>query len=702
VLAGVLVATVAASFFATFAPPAGAIATGPFSVTMSNRESVRQLFYSAHEAGNGIDPAWTGSIASCDPGTVSQGFRDATLARINYFRAMAGVPSTISFTAANNTKAQAAALIMSAQNDLSHEPPANWACWSQDGFDGAAGSNLALGSTGPAAIDQLMYDGGANNTFTGHRRNMLIPSLLEMGTGSVPGTAGHSPAQAQFLGAGTGTTVTPRDGYIAWPPKGFTPYQLVYPRWSFTLSGANFANATVTMTRPGNVSVPASIIDRSSFAGPGIVWEANNLTDGDSWPKPTSDDPITVTVGNVIVGGNPQSFTYTTTIFDPADADPSHTPLTISGPNNPTQNQANGYSVNTIPNATGYQWRTTPLSPFTLQDGAESGIGNWNTSAHGYANPSTDFAATGTHSFRLTIADSGGFEPSPQTMTLNKTLLPNAGTVLSFKTRTELFQNQDADVEVSTDDGATWQSVYAQTTDDASFVQRSVSLSKFAKKPILLRVRVQYPGGSVTIFDPEGWYIDDISIGNAQVLGTTVTSGILPGTAFSFTPTQTAEYDLQVRANFPGSGFGAWSTSKRVSTYPSSTLPQALDAPQFTWSTTGSPAWAGQTAVTHDGADALRSGAIGNSASTSFQTTVVGVTKLKFWWRSDSEVGDFLRVTVDGVEPFAGISGNTNWGQKTISLTSGPHTVRWTFSRDASGSAGANAAYVDVVTTGSK
>ena len=58
------------------------------------------------------------------------------------------------------------------------------------------------------------------------------------------------------------------------------------------------------MTRPGNVSVPSNIIDRSSFAGPGIVWMANNLADGATWPKPTSDDPITVTVGNVIVGGH--------------------------------------------------------------------------------------------------------------------------------------------------------------------------------------------------------------------------------------------------------------------------------------------------------------------------------------------------------------------------------------------------------------
>ena len=167
---------------------------------------------------------------------------------------------------------------------------------------------------------------------------MLIPRLLEMGTGSVPGTAGHSAAQAQLPRRLRPRRPSPRgDAYVAWPPKGFVPYQTVYPRWSFTLRGGDFTNATVTMTRPGNVSVPATIIDRSTFAGPGIVWVANNLADGASWPKPTSDDPITVTVGNVIVGGTPQSFTYTTTIFDPADPDPAHTPLTITGPNNPTR-----------------------------------------------------------------------------------------------------------------------------------------------------------------------------------------------------------------------------------------------------------------------------------------------------------------------------------------------------------------------------
>ncbi|MBV9952640.1 MAG: hypothetical protein JO291_11855, partial [Acidimicrobiia bacterium] len=330
--------------------------------------------------------------------------------------------------------------------------------------------------------------------------------------------------------------------------------------------------------------------------------------------------------------------------------------------------------------------------------------GNWTDTSHNYGNPSTDFAASGTHSYRLTIADGSGLETNPATMTLNKTLVPNAGTVMSFKTRTRYFGGQLGDVEVSTDSGGTWESVYSQTSDDTSFVQRSVSLAKYAKKAINIRFTVAYDfnGDGVTITDPEGWYVDDIAIGNVQSLGTTTTSGILGTTGFSFTPTQSAEYDMQVRANFPGSGFGAWSASKRVSTYPTTAVAQALDAPQFTWTTTGSPAWSGETSVTNDGVDALRSGAIGNNATTSFETTVVGVTKLKFWWKSDSEAGDFLRVTVDGVEPFSGISGDHDWEKKTISLTAGPHSVRWTFSRDGSGSAGANAAYVDQVTTGAK
>lgn len=36
---------------------------------------------------------------------------------------------------------------------------------------------------------------------------------------------------------------------MAWPPAGYVPYQVIYPRWSFAIAGANFSQAAVTMAR---------------------------------------------------------------------------------------------------------------------------------------------------------------------------------------------------------------------------------------------------------------------------------------------------------------------------------------------------------------------------------------------------------------------------------------------------------------------
>ena len=134
---------------------------------------------------------------------------------------------------------------------------------------------------------------------------------------------------------------------------------------------------------------------------------------------------------------------------------------------------------------------------------------------------------------------------------------------------------------------------------------------------------------------------------------------------------------------------------------PPNTLVAALDTPDLSWTTSGDADWTAQTQVTHDGVDAAQSGTIGDSKSTSVETTVTGPATLSYWWKVDSEANfDFLKVTVDGVEPFAGISGNVDWQQKTIALSAGPHTIRWTYSKDASVSVGQNAAWLDQVTVG--
>ena len=139
-------------------PAAADIPAGPYTVNNANREDVRELFNLVHEASNNASDGWTGSIATCNPGTVSLNYLAATLSRINYFRTMAGEPD-VTFTDANNAQAQASALIQSANNALSHNPPSTGpgsACWTSLGATASARSNLSSGNEGPSAIDALM------------------------------------------------------------------------------------------------------------------------------------------------------------------------------------------------------------------------------------------------------------------------------------------------------------------------------------------------------------------------------------------------------------------------------------------------------------------------------------------------------------------------------------------------------------------
>ncbi len=159
-----------------------------FNVTATEREQVRQFYNLVYNASANVPPDWTGSIGTCSPGTISAAYTTATLLRVNFFRALAGSASGVTFSNTYNQDAQAAALIMSANNNLSHSPPPTWSCYSSDGAIGASDSNLAEGNAGPDAIDGFMQDGGTNNYFTGHRRNMIYPPTLTMGAGSVPAT----------------------------------------------------------------------------------------------------------------------------------------------------------------------------------------------------------------------------------------------------------------------------------------------------------------------------------------------------------------------------------------------------------------------------------------------------------------------------------------------------------------------------------
>lgn len=130
------------------------------------------------------------------------------------------------------------------------------------------------------------------------------------------------------------------------------------------------------------------------------------------------------------------------------------------------------------------------------------------------------------------------------------------------------------------------------------------------------------------------------------------------------------------------------------------TLAEAVDAPQFVWTTGGDADWFAQTNTTHDGVDAAQSGAIGDDQSTWIETTLIGPGTLSFWWRvsSDDFVGyDYLELTIND-NYIQEIAGDSGWQWVTQELDEGTNVVRWTYWKDFTFADGADAAWLDEVT----
>jgi hypothetical protein len=286
------------------------------TVNPTNRAEAVNLFQTVYRASEGVAIGWNGDRASCTPGTDAQSYSDATVLRVNYFRAMAGLPGDVTLSNLWSSKCLDAAMMMSKQGQLSHTPGTTWACYTAAGAEAAGKSNLYLGREGPPSIDGYIDDPGSNNTFVGHRRWILYPPQKVIGTGSIPATGGWA-ANALWVIGGFGTRPA-QPSWVAWPPQGYVPYQVMPQssgRWSFACGGADFANANVFMSRNGtNVSLTVEPqLNNQGYADNTLVW----IPQGVSISKPSSDITYTVTVSNVVVSGTARLFNYNVTIIDP-------------------------------------------------------------------------------------------------------------------------------------------------------------------------------------------------------------------------------------------------------------------------------------------------------------------------------------------------------------------------------------------------
>ena len=215
--------------------------------------------------------------------------------------------------------------MMKANGALSHNPPATWQCYTSGGAQAAGSSNLAFGAAGPYAAWLYIADPGDGNYFAGHRRWLLYPPLVAIGRGDTDITnAIWVLPSGQYLIWGARPS-TPQ--WVAWPPAGHVPYQVVYPRWSIARNpSTNLSAASVTMSVGGNPVTPNVRQVVNGYGDSTLVWEPSGISMGAGM----TDKRVSVTVSNIMVGGAPTSISYEVIIFDPAG--PTSTPTRTPTP----------------------------------------------------------------------------------------------------------------------------------------------------------------------------------------------------------------------------------------------------------------------------------------------------------------------------------------------------------------------------------
>jgi hypothetical protein len=136
-----------------------------------------------------------------------------------------------------------------------------------------------------------------------------------MGSGDIPYNENSWPANARWVFDDNMWDPRPetRDEFVAWPPPGYVPYQVVFPRWSFSYANADFSAASVTMSSGGD-EIPVSVQPIVYGYGENtLVWEPEI----DLGSPPASDEIYSVTVSSVLISEQAHNFSYQVIIFDP-------------------------------------------------------------------------------------------------------------------------------------------------------------------------------------------------------------------------------------------------------------------------------------------------------------------------------------------------------------------------------------------------
>ena len=594
------------------------VATRGFEVDTSDRNDVVAFYQSIYQASEGYRDrlAWTGnytSTAAGAEGTTSAVFAGDVERRLNYFRALCGVPanvrvntgSTVNIQAADTYKpdasttkaaaAQRSALMIARtypnNGGLSHNPPQSNTAWTAAAWNANKNGNLALGFYGPGAVDAYVQEnviGISNwNVDVGHRRWLLSHWSTDFATGDTPGYFSGStvrpPSNAMYVvpsAADVDFDVDPL--FHSFPAAGFFPARHNSPYWSLSFPDADFSAATVTLRDAAMNVLPVTVVSRRrGFGDDSIVWQVPASA---AVFSVTADTTFHVTVAGIQGTDVPSQHTYQVTLIDPERLDQS---ALVTGESSPLATGAI-YQVSGLEGVEEVEAGMFLRKPATWTEGAEDSpapqVTSQTSSTYPFRATVSGYVKSGTKAFRLTFPTR--YDPlingvPPQSFELDREIVPGAATSLAFHYRRGLMTSASKlAVESSADGGLTWTNLTTLSgsgaSGDSAFQAASLPLPA-AGSPLRVRFRFYLSDSSSPLYAHEdypthatGIFIDDIAVTGGDWLepaGSVKAAGL---TSFAFNSATTGTviasgqtWWLRARAHLGGKAF-PWGAAKVV------------------------------------------------------------------------------------------------------------------------------------------
>lgn len=542
----------------------------PLEVDLENRFSVVETW--AREYLPSEDHAdhigWDGDAGSCDEDSVSAEYAEDVLRRMNFYRAQAGVAADLVSDPVKDAKCAEAALVMSREGKLSHSPqttfPAN-PCVTDDADQAAAASNLALGNTGPLAVDRLMLDEGSNNSGVGHRRWILYPRLQSTGNGSIPEHGSYRAAHAQWVIGDFRSA--PAAAPVSWPNAGFVPWSIVpndgssHPRWSFTYPGADFSDAevTVTLLGDGGGELDVSVDSRSAgFGDNSLVFRVNGVPAS----RPSEDRTYRVAISEIL-DAPWESYSYDVTLIDAADLGFELAPR---GPALISVDQPFTYRFDGVDGVDGYDVRASLVRDGNWLEGAEDDTFIDDQTSASLTLRTTGLRDSGSFSFHLAIPS---FDEEIQSFVILRSVVASESSELRFSQRLRFVSTSSFLVaQVAVDGSTSWETVWKRFGNndsgsssqwDTSWNDEAVAIpAKYVGRPI--QVRFLMDAGSLVYLgtsNNHGFFIDDIEVTDSEELVPAGEQVLAAGAdSFEFEPSEPGDFVLQVQATIAELAYG--------------------------------------------------------------------------------------------------------------------------------------------------